>query len=108
MEMLSSEFAVSPGLAVSVIGPAICPRCYQVGEDIAAEFPREATVREGGRLYLDLPLFAERQLLESGITRGNIFRSGVCTSCDSGRCFSHRRERGVTGRHWSIAFMGES
>jgi hypothetical protein len=38
------------------------------------------------------------QLEQAGVLRKNIFSSSLCTSCHNDLCFSHRRERGRTGR----------
>ncbi|MGM0484798.1 MAG: peptidoglycan editing factor PgeF [Candidatus Krumholzibacteriota bacterium] len=107
MDKLRNEFSIAPELAVSLIGPAICGQCYEVSGDIASEFAEDVVTSENGRYYLDLPLLAEKQLISEGISPGNIFRSGLCTSCQPEHFFSHRRDRGKTGRHWSVAFIKE-
>lgn len=107
MDKLKKNFSVAPHLAVSLIGPAICGNCYEIGNDIGSRFPEDVIIRKNGSCHLDLPLFAEKQLIAEGISPGNIFRSGFCTSCRAEHFFSHRRDRGETGRHWSIAFIRE-
>jgi purine-nucleoside/S-methyl-5'-thioadenosine phosphorylase / adenosine deaminase len=87
----------------AVIGPSIGPCCYEVGEEVAAPF-REAfgddVVRE---LRLDLWTSAERALRAAGVDR--VDRLDLCTSCDGERFFSHRRDRGRTGRQGVIAYV---
>jgi copper oxidase (laccase) domain-containing protein len=50
-------------------------------------------VRDG---RADLWLCAERALRAAGVERVAV--AGECTICNPGRYFSHRRDRGVTGR----------
>jgi YfiH family protein len=91
------------GRLAAAIGPSIGPCCYEVGEDVAAPF-REAfgddVVRDG---RLDLWTSAERALRAAGCER--VDRFDVCTSCEAERFFSHRRDRGRTGRQGVIAYV---
>jgi YfiH family protein len=87
----------------AAIGPSIGPCCYEVGEEVATPY-REAfgedVVRDG---KLDLWTAAERALRAAGCTR--VDRFDMCTSCDSHRFFSHRRDHGKTGRQGVIAYV---
>jgi YfiH family protein len=49
-------------------------------------------------VHLDLVEANRRQLLDAGIRQQNIWISDLCTSCRTDLFFSHRKERGVTGR----------
>lgn len=86
----------------AAIGPAIGPCCYAVGEDLiaqfAARFPPEVCV--GGRA-LDLKRAVRVTLERAGVPHAHIDDVGLCTSCDP-RFFSHRRDKGHTGRHLSF------
>jgi hypothetical protein len=48
--------------------------------------------------HLDLVEANRRQLLEAGVLEKNIWISDLCTSCRTDLLFSHRREKGATGR----------
>ena len=82
----------------AAIGPAIGPCCYEVGPEVSQPF-RDAfgeDVVESGRL--DLWTSAERALRDAGVE--DVHRADLCTHCDPGRFFSHRRTgkpRGVQG-----------
>ena len=52
----------------------------------------------GRRLYLDLVAANRRQLLDAGLRADNISASELCTSCRTDLLFSHRAEKGNTGR----------
>lgn len=53
-------------------------------------------------IYLDLPEANRRQLLEAGLAPTNICDLGQCTSCGRELFFSHRADRGVTGRMMAV------
>ncbi len=50
------------------------------------------------KLHLDLVEANRRQLLAAGVPEYNIWASDLCTACRTDLLFSHRAERGVTGR----------
>ena len=54
-------------------------------------------------LYLDLVEANRRQLLDAGVRRENIAASELCTSCRLDLFFSHRGEKGKTGRMLAVA-----
>jgi polyphenol oxidase len=49
-------------------------------------------------IHLDLAEANRRQLVEAGVPERNISVVGDCTSCNTDKYFSHRREEGKTGR----------
>jgi YfiH family protein len=53
-------------------------------------------------LYLDLPEANRRQLLAAGLASKNICDLGECTSCRRDVFFSHRGDRGITGRMMAV------
>jgi YfiH family protein len=56
----------------------------------------------GPAMHLDLVEANRRQLLAAGLKKGSIFVTGQCTGCNTDRFFSHRMERGFTGRMMSV------
>jgi YfiH family protein len=54
-------------------------------------------------LFLDLAEANRRQLLDAGVPAKNINTSPLCTSCRTDLLFSHRAEKGVTGRLVGVA-----
>jgi YfiH family protein len=89
------------GELAAAIGPGIGPCCYEVGADVAE--PYEAAFGEevliDGRL--DLWRAAELALERAGV--GETERTDLCTFCHPELFFSHRRDRGTTGRQGVIA-----
>ncbi len=86
----------------AVIGPAIGPCHYEVGEEVLTALAKQAPVtdRREGRTYLDLPATAEGVLRREGI--GTVTSAGVCTHCAEDRFYSYRRDGG-TGRQAMVA-----
>lgn len=84
------------------VGPTIGPCCYEVGADVAQRIaeacPTGANIvrEENGRTYADLPGAVEAQLRAAGIQL--IEQANLCTACHVDEFFSHRAERGHTGR----------
>jgi polyphenol oxidase len=95
--------ALAAGHVAAAIGPGIGPCCYEVGEEVAAPYRARFgdDVLEGRNL--DLPLAAERALRLAGCAE--VERNGRCTACDPELFFSHRRDRGVTGRQGIVALI---
>ena len=60
------------------IGPGICGRCYEVGEDVAAQFDgRFLAPGSEGRSLLDLAAANRAQLEEAGVK--SVYEIGICT-----------------------------
>ena len=106
VRVLQERFGSVPKDILVGMGPCIGPCCYEVGEDVISEFNDLSVGKEGfvkkrshdGRGYLDLWKSNESQLLEMGIPEENIESSGICTCCNHSSFFSHRYEKGGTGR----------
>jgi YfiH family protein len=56
----------------------------------------------GPKLHLDLAEANRRQLLAVGIPENQITVLGQCTACDTRKFFSHRAEKGKTGRMMAV------
>jgi len=50
------------------------------------------------KIYLDLAEANRRQLIAAGVSAKNIWTSPLCTACHTDLLFSHRAEKGNTGR----------
>jgi YfiH family protein len=96
------ELAGGHGLTAA-IGPGAGSCCYEVGEEVRArfsEYPDE--VHRDGRL--DLKAIARKQLDLAEVAE--VHDAGLCTICSPAKLFfSHRRDRGVTGRQAGLAWL---
>jgi hypothetical protein len=93
--------ALGGGELAAAIGPGIGPCCYEVGSDVAEPYETAfgAEVITDGRL--DLWRATQLALLRAGVAE--VERSDLCTYCRPNLFFSHRRDRGTTGRQGVIA-----
>jgi polyphenol oxidase len=87
----------------AAIGPGIGPCCYEVGEEVLAEFAELEGVAVGR--MLDLTAVATRLLERAGVEE--IDASGLCTSCNPELLFSHRRDGERTGRQAGLMWKQE-
>jgi copper oxidase (laccase) domain-containing protein len=100
VDLMAGAFLTHRDRIMAFLGPSIGPCCYRVGEDVAGRF-ESRFVQEGN---LDLWSCNREQLIRSGVPAGRIGISGLCTSCYNHYFFSHRAEKGRTGRQ--MAFLG--
>ncbi len=84
------------GPVTALIGPGARACCYEVGEEVHAEF--EGYDARRGR-NLDVPAVIRAQLGDA-----EVHDCELCTMCHPELFFSHRRDGGVTGRQAGIAW----
>jgi hypothetical protein len=68
---------------------------------LTARAPGHSTLPK--KIFLNLVEANRRQLLDAGVPAKNIEASPLCTSCRTDLLFSHRAEKGVTGRMLGVA-----
>ncbi|MCX6371780.1 MAG: laccase domain-containing protein, partial [Actinobacteria bacterium] len=90
----------------AVVGPSIGPCCFTVDEGLRKRFD-ERFPGSAGESTVDLWACAERDLEAAGVPPAALSVVGLCTMSDA-RFFSHRRDRGTTGRHLAIAWRQEA
>jgi YfiH family protein len=91
------------GRAAAAIGPGIGPCCYEVGGEIREEYRARFGPSVVVGRNLDLWTAGERILRDAGAA--TVERLDLCTACNPGRFFSHRRDRGTTGRQGVIGYV---
>jgi YfiH family protein len=107
---LLEALGLDPKEAHLAIGPGIGGCCYQVGEEVAEAFQGAGlpTFRKDesapGKYLLDLERAILLQAERAGISPKRTYRVGLCTAC-SQALFSHRRDRGRTGRMWGLVML---
>jgi YfiH family protein len=87
----------------AAIGPGAGACCYEVGEEVHEVFAAEhgSQVRRGRNL--DLKRIARERLDRAGVE--TVHDIEMCTICgDPTLLYSHRRDKGVTGRQAGIAW----
>jgi YfiH family protein len=112
VEAMQAQYGSRPEDLLSGIGPSIGAHHYEVGPEVAeqvqAAFGADASAlmqpspgaNGSGRVLLDL-WSANRVLLERlGVRRIEV--AGVCTACHVQDWYSHRAEKGRTGRFGAL------
>jgi len=99
------ELGGNPKNILAGIGPAICPKHYEVGLEVANKFAKYPNAikkvslglirreRENDKYLLDIKKVAQLQLLKSGLSEKNIEISSECTFELPEKYFSARRDK---------------
>ena len=85
----------------AAVGPGIGRCCFEVGPEVLARFEDYEGVADGR--MLDLRAVIAQKLAAAGVER--VEHVDHCTSCRPELYFSHRRDRGVTGRQAGLAVL---
>jgi polyphenol oxidase len=87
------------GSARAWLGPSIGACCYEVGGEVAQQFPGEFARPAGdGKHRLDLAAAVRAQLEAAGIPPDRITKHASCTMCGGETFASWRRDREHAGR----------
>ncbi|NOH04179.1 MAG: peptidoglycan editing factor PgeF [Chloroflexi bacterium] len=104
---MQERYGSNPADVVVGIGPSIGVDHYEVGEDVAARFREKfgsdserVLQTQNGSAYLDLWTANVIQLQNAGVEHIQV--SGLCTACNLNDWFSHRAEKGKTGRFGAL------
>ncbi|WP_240702796.1 peptidoglycan editing factor PgeF [Cohnella luojiensis] len=118
VEKMQAQFGVQPANLLTAIGPSIGSCCYEVDqsvlkhvvlllESLQAGNPSLGAsdiikpVAETDRAMLDLKHLNRHLMIKAGILPSRIEMSTWCTGCRTDLLFSHRMEKGATGRMMS-------
>jgi polyphenol oxidase len=85
----------------AAVGPGIGGCCYEVGPEVLEAFGDLDQVADGR--MLDLRAVIDRKLAAAGVTE--VHHLDLCTSCHPDLFFSHRRDRGLTGRQAGLVVL---
>ncbi len=98
LKTLSAKNLIQPATTKLAFGPCLQANRLEIGLDIAATLPGEHVRRDAGRATFDIPGANYAQALRAGLNARHINICSDCTWDDPERFFSHRRDKGVTGR----------
>ena len=100
---MQTRYGSNPVDILAAIGPAIGPDHYEIGEDVIAQvkdaFGAEAESllkAHGESVHFDLWKANQVLLERAGVNQ--IETAGICTACHPDDWYSHRGEKGKTGR----------
>jgi polyphenol oxidase len=96
-----SKAVDAAGATAAAIGPGIGSCCYEVGEEVLAEFEDLDGVAEGR--MLDLTAVARALLAREAVTE--VESADLCTKCNPELFYSHRRDGERTGRQAGLVWV---
>ena len=107
VEAMQARYGCKPENILAAIGPSIGVDHYEVGADVITK-ARESFGADAERLiesrdghtYLDLWTANFVQLQKAGVEHIEV--AGLCTACHLEDWFSHRAEKGKTGRFGAL------
>ena len=101
LSVLRAEYGSRARDIECAVGPCIGACCFEVGEEVAAQFPENVVDRSRRKPHVDLLAHLQAQLRSAGVRL--IAAVGECTQCNPDRYDSHRGQRGSAGRMLAVA-----
>ena len=104
IEAMGEAFGSKASDCHVAVGPSIGPCCFEVQEEVAGLFSQlygESVLHRAekpGRWKVDLWEANRIQLEQAGVKVENIEVARLCTFCRDDLFYSHRRDKGKTGR----------
>jgi len=107
LEKMKDVFNTNPSDCFAYVGTCISQPFFEVDEDVALYFDEEFYVfdKEKNKYFIDLKGCNVRALSDAGLMKNHIAVSPFCTVKDNHLFFSHRHEKGTTGRFGVIIGM---
>jgi YfiH family protein len=107
VKTMCDHYGSQPENILAAIGPSIGVDHYEIGHDVIAKvhesFNSDADrllQSRAGRTYFDLWAANALQLQQAGIVQIEV--AGLCTACHLDDWYSHRAEKGKTGRFGAL------
>ena len=104
---MTAAYGSRPEDILAGIGPSIGPDHYEIGPDVITRVREtylgdadKLLIHRDGHIYFDLWQANELTLKNAGVRSIEI--SGLCTACHPEDWFSHRAEKGKTGRFGAL------
>lgn len=74
------------------LGPHIQACCFEVQQDVAAQFSPDCLIRKKDKIFVDLNVEIKKQLMQAGLSARRIHAPYYCTCGDRENFFSWRRD----------------
>jgi YfiH family protein len=107
VKAMQDAFGSKPVDIIACVGPSIGPDHYEVRYDVISQVEatfgadsKELLSGKDGKTYLNLWKANELTLLGTGVSKIEI--AGICTACHTEDWYSHRAEKGKTGRFGAL------
>jgi YfiH family protein len=104
---MAKQYGSNPADVVAGIGPSIGPDHYEVGADVILQVMQkfgdeseQLLKSHHGKIHFDLWKTNRLQLEKAGVEKIEV--AEICTACNTDDWFSHRAEKGRTGRFGAL------
>lgn len=104
---MQKHYGSRPADIVAGIGPSIGPDHYEIGADVIVKVmekfgdeSEQLLTSYNGKIHFDLWKTNQILLERAGVQ--NVQVAGICTACNTQDWFSHRAEKGRTGRFGAL------
>jgi YfiH family protein len=105
--VMKEQYHSRAEMIMAGIGPSICIHHYEIQDDVVqeinthlGELGEKCILKIQGRTHFDLQMANSLLLRDSGVQK--IELSNICTACHVEDWFSHRGEKGNTGRMGAV------
>jgi polyphenol oxidase len=112
IKTIKEKYSVTPSNLIAGIGPSIGPDHYIVGEEVIAQvrstfgdYANNLLEKKDGKTFLNLWKANEYLLRQQGVE--SIESAEICTACHIEDWYSHRAEKGATGRFGALIALKE-
>ena len=104
LRAMQDQFGTHPADCVGYVGTCIDQTSFVVSRDVADAFANDFVQEshQAGKFLVDLKAANARQFTDFGIPSAQIERSPYSTVLNNNDYFSHRAERGTTGRMLAV------
>lgn len=107
LEGMRTHYGTHPQDVIAAIGPSIGPDHYEIGPEVIAQvrqafgnLAERLLPQHNGSVHFDLWEANRLTLAEMGVEKIEV--AALCTACDLENWYSHRAERGRTGRFGAV------
>ncbi|MES2796888.1 MAG: peptidoglycan editing factor PgeF [Bacteroidota bacterium] len=100
MDAMATEYGTKGENCYAYIGACISKTNFEVGNEVAENFNSQFKIFDPSKnkFFVDLKAANKAQLVEFGIPQSQIEVAEYCTVANNELFFSHRKEKGITGR----------
>jgi YfiH family protein len=99
---LEAKFSAEAAKMTAYIGPGICFKCFEVGDEVAEKFRDEVKEKRGEKYYINLSQENKIQLVEAGLKESSIEICSLCTMEEKDLLHSYRRDGINSGRMYGV------
>ncbi len=100
IDVMSRSFGCASKNIFAAVGPSLGPCCAEF-TNYKKEIPEQFWDFKIGLNHFDFWSISKDQLNKAGVNSENIFISEICTSCNTDKFYSYRKE-GTTGRFAAV------